>query len=159
MTAVTQIMMGVMGGAITIGLTMASGAHFAPTYDDASLKTQAAVVMTAVKHTGSAVVMARALDGSVETGMPGVQRLVKQGYLSSLPTNPTNDQPSGIPVLQTAADGTQYVQMRLIGDDGRLCDEIAKQTGLAAAPVADVAPLQPLGCIRSSVGSVAFSRS
>lgn len=133
MSGVANVLMGIMGGAMSIGLTLAGGSHLAPRFAEAERTAKAAMVITAVKQTGHAVSMASALDGGVGTGLAGTRSLISSGWLVAAPTNPTSDQPAGSPVLTIAADGTRYVRMPLIADDGTLCEAVAKQSGTVAA--------------------------
>lgn len=160
MSGVSSVLVGIMGGVMTIGLTMAGGSFLAPGFDQANVTAKAAQVLTAMQQTGAAAAMARTMDGDVGIGVDGVRRLVAQGWLSSMPRNPTGDQPADAPALMPAPDGTRYIQMPLFGDvDGRICDTVAKMTGLPGAPGLEAAPMAPTGCIRTSGGSVAFARS
>lgn len=155
MSGVANVMMGILGSTITIGLASVGGMSLAPRYEEARQTATAAHVMTALVQTGAAVTMARATGGQVGTGREGMVDLVRQGWLSSLPVSPTT---GAMATLEPAPDGSSYVQMRLADADGRVCDEIAREAGMASAPVADVAPMAPYGCIRTSQGSLAFAR-
>lgn len=129
MAGVANVLTGIMGAAMSIGLTLAGGSHLAPRFAEAEQTAKAAMVITAVRQTGQAVAMASTLDGGVKPGLEGTRSLISSGWLLSAPTNPTSDQPAASPVLSIGTDGTRFVTMPLIADDGTLCRAVAKQSG------------------------------
>ena len=129
MAGVANVLTGIMGAAMTMGLALAGGSHLAPRFAEAEQTAKAAMVITAVRQTGHAVTMASALDGGVKTGLEGTRSLISSGWLLSAPTNPTSDQPAASPVLSIGRDGTRFVTMPLIADDGTLCRAVAQQSG------------------------------
>lgn len=158
MVGVPNVLMGIMGAAVTMGLALAGGSQIGPQFRQVDEVTRAAMVITAVRQTGQAAVMASTLDGGVKQGIEGTRALVSSGWLSSTPTNPTSDQPAGAPVVRLGEDGTRFVAMPLVADDGRLCAAVAKQSG--DTPVVDrldaSAPVS--GCARIGGSPTAFVR-
>lgn len=158
MTAFANVLTGIMGATMTIGLAAAGGSQMAPRYEEAKVTSRAAMAISAVRQTGQAVVMARAVDGSVPNGLEGVKSLVSSGWLNAVPENPTDDQPSGAPV-PISHEGSSWVEMRLAGNVG-VCDEIARQSGMGreAPEVASLDSDVREGCVMTRSGPVAFVR-
>lgn len=158
MSGVANVLMGIIGATVTMGVASVGTSSLSPRYEDAQTTARAVMALSAVKQTNAAVIMARTVDGGVEPGLAGVQKMVADGWLSRIPDNPTSFEPSAAAMVAPAADGSRYIQMRLVGDNGSLCDEIARQVGMEAAPIAEVAPRTGAGCVRTSSGSIAYSR-
>lgn len=162
MAGMTNALMGLLGTAIVMGSAAAGTNYIGSGPEQATVATNAAAVISSLTQTTGAVVTGRVLNGHVAAGAPGIQELVRQGYLASLPTNPTTEAEEGIPVLKPARgpDGMvrEIIQMKLMEEGDAVCDEVARQATGKPAAVGDVFPLSALSCIKTSEGPVAFSR-
>lgn len=158
MSGVPNVLMGILGSTVTMGLALAGGSQIGPQFRKVDETTRAAMAISAVRQTGQAVIMATALDGGVRPGIDGTMSLVRSGYLNGTPRNPTSDQPAGSPVVTMGRDGTRFVAMPLVADDGTLCDAVVKQS-TSSRILDDLDSSAPTsGCARIDGRPLAFVR-
>lgn len=149
-----NVTLGVLGMTI-LGMSTYAGSEVLPSQHEAETTADAVVVMTAIRQTGEATLMAKMVDGGVGKGIPAVKRMVDSGWLKAVPKNPTNDNPSGYAVPRPLGDQT-VVGMHLVSNGRDICDEVSKQlSGVWPAPVSDV-PVEKEGCVMSSSGPMAY---
>lgn len=164
MAGMTNALMGVLGTAVIVGSAAAGTNYIGSGPEQAGVSTSAAAVISSLTQTTGAVVTGRVLHGGVASGPAGIHDLVRQGYLASLPTNPTTDAEEGLASLQPARGPngltTEIIQMRLANDEKgqAVCDEVAKQATGNPAPTGNVFPLSALSCVNTPAGPIAFSR-
>lgn len=158
MVGVPNVLMGILGSTVTMGLALASGSQIGPQFQEVNQTTRAAMAMSSVRQTGQAVIMATTLDGGVEPGLDGTMSLIRRGLLNTTPRNPTSDQPAGVPVVTMGRDGTRFVAMPLVADDGTLCEAVVKQSTSSRILDHLDASAPTSGCARLDGKPVAFVR-
>ncbi|RYY05529.1 MAG: hypothetical protein EON55_26210, partial [Alphaproteobacteria bacterium] len=86
----SNVLIGIIGVILFIGLALAGALFLGPRFQEATLNSRASAIMTGVKQIADAVEMRRVNEGSrlVKSGQPTF--LVSQGYLKSVPRNPAN---------------------------------------------------------------------
>ncbi|RYY14877.1 MAG: hypothetical protein EON55_07510 [Alphaproteobacteria bacterium] len=145
----------VLLGATVLGVSTFTGAEVAPARQEAETASDAVVVMSGVRQTRQAMAMTGMIDGSVDQGIPAVERMVDKGWLKAVPVNPTNVGPSGYAVPRPLGRG-RVVGMHLVRNGRAVCDEISRQyAGMWPAPVSD-APVNGEGCVVTSSGPMAY---
>lgn len=118
------------------------------------VKVKAAVALHSVTEVANA---ARIYDLMSPGASASTPELVRDGYLRSVPRNPTGtDMPATIP----DGDSTGWVSMRLVEDAGSVCTAIARQSGASRVEqVSDASSLAgDRGCAQYSGSFYAYSR-
>lgn len=172
---VSNLLIGIIGVALFIGLAMGAALFIGPQFDDAQNNALSSDTVQAVSSVASAVNSYRLATGySVGPALSSAQALVSAGYLRDVPQNtalagrpPQIVNAAGADSANSGASGTfapKYVIMS-IGGLQDLCTLIEKKVGSistgqtvsATARTMEGAVNRQVGCFRISTGATAVS--
>jgi hypothetical protein len=171
---VSNLLIGIIGVALFIGLAMGAALFIGPQFDEAQTNAQASDTVMAVSSVAAAVNSYRLATGYSQGGaLSSVQALVSGGYLRDVPSNsafparrPQIVNAAGVDAVNTTTATFQprFVVMSL-GSNEDLCTTIQKKLGNIASgtrvsqttlPVGTAAVKQ-VGCFRNSSNGTDFA--
>ena len=160
----SNVLIGIIGVILFIGLALAGALFLGPRFQESTNNSKASAAVQAVAQISSAANMANVQGGtSVPAGATaldttGVNSLQANGFLKSVPSNPTT---AGLaPIFVSTAGAVTgdagYVVMQLGDNDTKICNAIARQSGQTtsdttpAVTAANALPASPSGCFTYS---------
>jgi hypothetical protein len=168
---VSNLIIGIIGVALFIGLALGAAIFLGPRFDDAQNNAYASDAVLAVGQVAAAVSSYRLASGYVQgPALSSTQTLVDGGYLRDVPVNgsyaghpPQIVDVNGVDVASSGSAGTfqpRYVLMSL-GSNQALCTLVEQKLGrlqTGGSVSTDVATLSSVergnaGCFRTSTGA------
>ncbi len=128
----SNVLIGIIGVILFIGLALAGALFLGPRFQESTNNSRASAAVQAVSQVSSAINMYNVQEGRTYGTDTTGEGLVTDGYLKSVPSNPTG---TGAIALDDASANPRYVTMPLGGNAEQICAAIVKQTqGSAAVP-------------------------
>lgn len=145
-----NVLLGIVGVILFIGLAMAGASFFGPVMDDAMLEGRANGLLQVLSTTGKAVSV-RNRELETLTPVSADSSVLVPDYLEDLPRNPTNN--SAIMLVNdtglVSSGRARAVASKLAADQQLMCAYINRQGGGSnSVPTISSIPAQPMGCGR-----------
>ena len=160
----SNVLIGIIGVILFIGLALAGALFLGPRFQESTNNSKASAAVQAVSQISSAANMNNVQGGTATqagSNATVVTKLVTDGYLKSIPSNPVTL--GGAPLLVGSAAGAatgdaSHVIMSIPTASVAICEAIARQSGQAVVAgtgvITDVAtggaslPTRPSGCAK-----------
>jgi type II secretory pathway pseudopilin PulG len=155
----SNVLIGIIGVILFIGLALAGALFLGPRFQESTNNSRASAAVQAVAQVSNAANMYKVQEGKDAVGTdPTV--LQTDGYLKSVPSNPTGTGALTLDAVPASSTTIRYVRMVLGTNAAAVCEAINKQSGTADADSAVAgfqAPTAPVGTQGCTAGNVAFS--
>lgn len=152
----SNVLIGIIGVILFIGLSLAGALFLGPRFQESSNSAKAAASMQAVSQLAHAAAMYRIQEGrEYASWLPND---LGGTYLKTAPSNPTSSTAPAPDFTDENGDRTsagiaRMAVMRIEGNSTQICDAIARQAGMAVsgkAPTSGTWPTAAVGCFVAS---------
>jgi type II secretory pathway pseudopilin PulG len=155
----SNVLIGIIGVILFIGLALAGALFLGPRFQESTNNSRASAAVQAVAQVSNAANMYKVQEGKDVAGTDP-SALQTDGYLKSVPSNPTGTGALALDAVPASATTIRYVTMVLGTNAAAVCEAINKQSGVADQN-ATTAGLQgyatPTGTQGCTTGNIAYS--